>query len=139
MSFLFGKKKAAQNAPVPPASRDGHTSGGSNSSIPTVNGLKSNKGPATTQSPTPGSSVNNSIDSAGGAATPSPEHGPEQRGGPEPEVQVCCLEGFVSGECLHDTWLTEISLRSTVLDLESMALLRLTPTRLLCIHGLNDD
>lgn len=70
MAFLFGKKK--QSHPGAPASRDGvHTSSGSNSSIPTINGLKEKPvGGAVLASA--GSSVSNS---AGGGATPSPDHG----------------------------------------------------------------
>ena len=90
MSFLFGKKKETKGAGAPPASRDGNIAVGANSSIPTANGVKGReRGPSTTQSPTPGSSVDNSVNSAGGAHTPSPEHGPEQRGGPGQELQVC--------------------------------------------------
>lgn len=82
MSFLFGKKKQAQNA-LPPATRESPTSG---SSVPSVNGVKGNdRGPATTQTPTPGSSLNNSINSISGAHTANPEHGHAQdsRGAPE--------------------------------------------------------
>ena len=90
MSFLFGKKKETKTAGAPPASRDGIPTGGTNTTITAANGLKGReRGPSTTQSPTPGSSVDNSVNSAGGAHTPSPDHGPDQRGGPGQELQVC--------------------------------------------------
>jgi hypothetical protein len=103
MSFLFGKKKSAQNA-LPPATRDIHTPGGS--SIPTANGVKpKDRVAAVSQTSTPGSSINNSIHSIGrGAHTPSPDqgqgqgqgqgpgptlgHGYEQRGGQEKENEM---------------------------------------------------
>ena len=90
MSFLFGKKKETKGAGAPPASRDGNTAGAANSSIPTANGVKGReRGPSTTQSPTPGGSLDNSINSGGGAHTPSPEQGLDQRGGPGQELPVC--------------------------------------------------
>ena len=96
MSFLFGKKKETKATGAPPAPRDGNSAGGANSSVPAANGPKGReRGPSTTQSPTPGSSVDTSVSSAGGAHTPSPEHGPEQRGGPGQEVQVCPALGIL--------------------------------------------
>lgn len=109
MSFLFGKKKQAHN-PLPPATRETHTSGGitssgsTSSSIPTANGFKGKeRGPGGAQSPppgpppgslpgpTPGSSVNTSNTSRSEAHTPSPDHGLDQRGGLEKDVPVCSL------------------------------------------------
>lgn len=86
MSFLFGKKKQTHN-PLPPATRDTHTPGGS--SISTTNGIKSKeRGPSAAQTSTPGSSINNSITSVGGTHTPSPDHGIDKRGGPEQDRSV---------------------------------------------------
>ncbi|KAI4284968.1 MAG: hypothetical protein L6R38_001035 [Xanthoria sp. 2 TBL-2021] len=81
MSFLFGKKSKQPPAGLPPATRDVHTSGGSRgpSGQQQPNGVNP-KG----QTPTPERSVNNSI---GGANTPSPEHGPDQRGALDQESQ----------------------------------------------------
>ncbi|CAO1600124.1 Negative regulator of mitotic exit [Xanthoria calcicola] len=81
MSFLFGKKSKQPPASLPPATRDVHTSGGSRgpSGQQQPNGVNL-KG----QTPTPERSVNNSI---GGANTPSPEHGPDQRGALDQESQ----------------------------------------------------
>lgn len=90
MSFLFGKKKETKTVGGVPSSRDGPPAGAAASSIPTTNGLKGReRGPSTTQSPTPGSSIDNSVNSVGETLTPSPEHGPDQRGGPGQELQVC--------------------------------------------------
>ncbi|KAL9004384.1 MAG: hypothetical protein Q9188_002800 [Gyalolechia gomerana] len=81
MSFLFGRKNKQPQAALPPATRDVHTSGGSRSASgqQQPNGVMS-KGPA----PTPGSSVSNSI---GGANTPSPEQGPDQRSAMDQDLQ----------------------------------------------------
>ena len=90
MSFLFGKKKDTKPAGALPASRDGNPTAGTNTTAAAANNLKSReRGPNTAQSPTPGSSVDNSINSAGGAHTPSPEQGADQRGGTGQEMQVC--------------------------------------------------
>ncbi|MCJ1390979.1 Negative regulator of mitotic exit [Xylographa bjoerkii] len=74
MSFLgFGKKKGPSQIATSGV-REIHPSGGSSASIPTVNGLKEkDKQSGSAQDITPGSSVNNSLNSLGGA--PSPEHG----------------------------------------------------------------
>lgn len=94
MSFLFGKKKQPQPPALPPASRDTHTPGGSSTGAPTANGAKDKDKPgARTQTPTPGSSVNNSINSLGGAATPSPEQNLGARGGAEQDLQVRTVHG----------------------------------------------
>lgn len=90
MSFLFGKKKETKTVGGAPSSRDGPPAGGASSAIPTTNGMKGrDRGPSTTQSPTPGSSIDNPVNSVGRAHTPSSEHGPDQRGGPGQELQVC--------------------------------------------------
>ncbi|OCL08257.1 cell polarity protein-like protein [Glonium stellatum] len=79
MSFLFGKSKKHQYAALPAATRDITSSHGQGSLIPTTNGLggrdpeKARGGPPT-QTPTPGSSVNNSLNSLQGPGnTSSPE------------------------------------------------------------------
>lgn len=88
MAFLFKSKKQQSNNAVPPPNRDIHTSEGPKSSIPTVNGFKDQEragGPVQT---TPSSSVNNSLNSLGGADTPSPEHGSGSKDRPEQDSQV---------------------------------------------------
>lgn len=98
MSFLFGKKKQVLN-PLPPASRETHTAGGTSttSSIPKANGTKSKeRGAGGVQSPpppeaTPSSSVNNSVNSISGPHTPSPDHKQDQRGGLDQDIPVCSL------------------------------------------------
>ncbi|KAL8686912.1 MAG: hypothetical protein Q9218_006773 [Villophora microphyllina] len=86
MSFLFGKKSKQPPNALPPATRDVHTSGGTRSASAQQqqpNGVTT-KGPTPTgPTPTPGSSVSHSI---GGANTPSPEHGQDQRGAEEQDV-----------------------------------------------------
>ncbi|KAL8715662.1 MAG: hypothetical protein Q9225_006338 [Loekoesia sp. 1 TL-2023] len=81
MSFLFGRKTKQPQTALPPATRDVHTPGGSRSTSAQQqpNGVTSKA-----QTPTPGSSVYNS---AGGANTPSPEQGSEQRGGQDQDLQ----------------------------------------------------
>ncbi|MCJ1431605.1 Negative regulator of mitotic exit [Xylographa pallens] len=76
MSFLgFGKKKGSSQVATSGV-REIHPSSGSSASIPTVNGLKEkDKQSGGVQDITPGSSVNNSLNSLGAAPTPSPEHG----------------------------------------------------------------
>ena len=100
MSFLFGKKKQQPPTALPPASRDIHTAGGTSTTAPTVNGAKDKDKPgARKQTPTPGSSVNNSMNSLGGAATPSPEQNLGARGGVEQDLQVrtdCNPDGSTS-------------------------------------------
>ena len=87
MAFLFGKKK--QSHPAAPASRDGvHTSSGSNSSIPTINGLKE-KPAGSAIGASPGGSVSNSV---GGGATPSPDNGRQSEG----DGQVRMTPNFVN-------------------------------------------
>ena len=159
MSFLFGKKKETKGVGVPPASRDGNVASGANSSIPTANGMKGReRGPGTTQSPTPGSSVDNSINSGGGAHTPSPEQGLEQRGGPAQEQPVChtVRESRPTSYCSFYAFRTSnykspvnsglgrrfaniICPRSMALDLASMVLRHQMSTLRRCILGHNDD
>ncbi|KAL8838292.1 MAG: hypothetical protein Q9170_002189 [Blastenia crenularia] len=81
MSFLFGRKSKQTPGALPPATRDVHTSGGSRSASAQQqpNGVTA-KGPT----PTPGSSVSNSI---GGPNTPSPEQGADQRPSQDQESQ----------------------------------------------------
>ena len=76
MSFLgFGKKKGSSQVATSGV-REIHPSSGSSASIPTVNGLKEkDKSSGGVPDITPGSSVNNSLNSLGAAPTPSPEHG----------------------------------------------------------------
>lgn len=82
MSFLFGRKNKQTPAGLPPATRDVHTSGGTRSASgpQNPNGVRS-KDPT----PTPGSNVSNSV---GGANTPSPDQGVEQRGASDGDMQV---------------------------------------------------
>jgi hypothetical protein len=66
MAFLFKSKKHQSN--IPPAARDIHTSDGSSpSSRPAANGFPSG------QTPTPTSSINNSLNSLGGGGANSPD------------------------------------------------------------------
>lgn len=89
MSFLFGKKKQQPPTALPPASRDTHTPGGTSTIASTTNGAKDkDRLGVRTQTPTPGSSVNNSMNSLGGGATPSPEQNLGARGGGEQDLQV---------------------------------------------------
>ena len=80
MAFLFKSKKNADKAQ---AAKDGGPNGvaGSQSSLQMANGRMNEKGPAQ-QSSTPGSSVNNSMNSLQGGTTaaPSPEHANSRRG-----------------------------------------------------------
>ena len=77
MSFLFGKKK-----PLPHAAASGPH-------VPAVSAAREKaKSPHTAPITTPDSSINNSLNSLGGGATPSPEHGGAPRGGPEQDSQV---------------------------------------------------
>ena len=94
MAFLFKSKKSQSNNALPPANRDIHTSEGPKSSIPTVNGFKDKDkagGPVQT---TPSSSVNNSLNSLGGAGTPSPDNGSGPRERTEQDSQVSWSDVF---------------------------------------------
>jgi hypothetical protein len=74
MAFLFKSKKHQSN--IPAAARDIHTSDGSSaSSRPMANGFSS------AQSPTPSSSVNNSLNSLGGGGANSPDQQQQQWAG----------------------------------------------------------
>ncbi|KAI9708917.1 MAG: Negative regulator of mitotic exit [Bogoriella megaspora] len=74
MAFLF-KSKKHQNTGLPPASRNITSSDGPGSQIPVANGFSGGeKSRGLQYTPTPGSSVNNSLNSVGGNAnTPSPD------------------------------------------------------------------
>ena len=80
MAFLFKSKKNADKAQ---AAKDGSPNGvaGSQSSLQSANGRMNEKS-AVQQSSTPGSSVNNSLNSlqGGSTATPSPEQVNGRRG-----------------------------------------------------------
>ncbi|PYH95560.1 hypothetical protein BO71DRAFT_200839 [Aspergillus ellipticus CBS 707.79] len=74
MAFLFKSKKHQQNASVPPAARNAHSSEGSQSSNPppaavVPNGAKERDG-GPSQTPTPSSSYNNSLNSVNSANSP---------------------------------------------------------------------
>lgn len=73
MAFLFKSKKNQQGAGLPPAARNIHTSEGTISEKPPglTNGEKQREGGAV-QSPTPSSSVNNSLSSVTGTSSPDP-------------------------------------------------------------------
>ncbi|CAN9178146.1 unnamed protein product [Alternaria alternata] len=82
MSFLFGKKSKQQaNNALPPATRDITSSGGQGQPPPAVNGsgsreIEKTRGGPQSQTPTPGGSVNNSLNSlqnVGNAPTPEPK------------------------------------------------------------------
>lgn len=137
MSFLFGKKSKQPPASLPPATRDVHTSGGSRgpSGQQQPNGVNL-KG----QTPTPERSVNNSI---GGANTPSPEHGPDQRGALDQESQVSGCRRHQAPMRLapkaYGMTLTS-SQSSMALDLPSLdPLLQSAQTMLHLILGRNGD
>lgn len=77
MSFLFKSKQKNPNPNALPAasrdirSSDGTTANSSSSQIPTLNGVVNGVNGAKPQSPTPGTSVNNSMSSlAGNDSTP---------------------------------------------------------------------
>ncbi|KAF1838492.1 cell polarity protein-like protein [Decorospora gaudefroyi] len=81
MSFLFGKKSKQQANALPPATRDISSSHGQAQPSAAVNGagvrdVEKARGGPQTQTPTPGSSVNNSLSSLqnpGNATTPEPK------------------------------------------------------------------
>ncbi|KAL9065896.1 MAG: hypothetical protein Q9157_007323 [Trypethelium eluteriae] len=79
MAFLF-KSKKNQNPALPPATRNITSSDGPGSQIPVANGFSGGDKSRMQYTPTPGSSVNNSLNSVGGNAnTPSPESKTLQR------------------------------------------------------------
>ncbi|KAF2839079.1 hypothetical protein M501DRAFT_1057378 [Patellaria atrata CBS 101060] len=91
MSFLF-KSKKHQHSALPAASRDLSSAHGHTSQIPTVNGFAGRgdavSSPAPNQTPTPGSSVNNSLNSLQGAlGTASPDPTKGLRGRADSELQ----------------------------------------------------
>ncbi|KAI9819132.1 MAG: Negative regulator of mitotic exit [Pycnora praestabilis] len=98
MAFLF-KSKKGQNSALPPTTRDIHSPGGTSPSAPNINGVSSirekERERANNQTPTPGSSVNNSLNSLSnekgwnekGNGTPSPEQ-KNLRERPDHDVQA---------------------------------------------------
>lgn len=96
MSFLFGKKSKQQaNNALPPATRDITSSGGQGQPPPPVNGsgsreIEKTRGGPQSQTPTPGGSVNNSLNSlqnVGNAPTPEPKALREKA---DTSIQVRC-------------------------------------------------
>jgi len=79
MSFLFGKKSKQQSNTLPPATREITSSHGPGQPPPAVNGtgsreLEKPRGGPPSQTPTPGTSVNNSLSSLQNPANaPTPE------------------------------------------------------------------
>ena len=162
MSFLFGKKKQTHN-PLPPATRETHTSGGTGttSSIPTANGTRGkDRGPGGAQSPPPGpqpgflpgpasgSNVNSSLNSISEGKTPSPDHGLDQRGGMEQDASVCTLisiemrcctrsEAFASSTWLYMGLLTN-GIACSLLGQAQTELVHWTGALPRFIHGPND-
>lgn len=95
MAFLFKSKKNADKAQ---AAKDGPTGiAGSQSSLQSSNGRLNEKG-AVQQTSTPGSSVNNSMNSlqGGSTATPSPEQINGRRGPPIEQAQAQDLPVSIS-------------------------------------------
>lgn len=86
MAFLFKSKKNQPPATgLPQATRNIHTSEGTGSEkSPSLNGEMLREG-GFMQSPTPSGSVNNSLNSMTGAASPDPIR-PRQRADSEPQV-----------------------------------------------------
>ncbi|KAJ5933394.1 hypothetical protein N7454_005723 [Penicillium verhagenii] len=72
MAFLFKSKKHQQGGPLPPATRNVHTSEGAPSNGPSAmtNGVKGEG--SLSQTPTPSSSYNNSLNSAASPTSPDP-------------------------------------------------------------------
>lgn len=88
MSFLFGKKKPPPQGAAP-APRDTHSANASSATVHTGNGSREKeRSPGAGHNTTPGSSINNSLNSLEKGPTPSPEHGSGNRGGSEPDGQV---------------------------------------------------
>jgi hypothetical protein len=77
MSFLFGKSKKSQNTGLPAATRNITSSHGQGSSIPVANGSfngADEKARGQVNTPTPGGSANNSLNSLqGGIGGAAPE------------------------------------------------------------------
>ena len=100
MAFLF-KSKKNQNNTLPQANRDVHTSEGSKPAAPTVNGIKEKDKAGAPVQTTPSSSVNNSLNSLGGAGTPSPDHGSGMRDKTEQDSQVSSCKSTFRGAISH--------------------------------------
>jgi hypothetical protein len=87
MAFLFKSKKNQQGAALPPATRNVHTSEGAPSNGPSAmtNGVKGEG--SFSQTPTPSSSYNNSLNSAASPTSPDPVR-PRQRAESESQVSL---------------------------------------------------
>ncbi|KAJ5805479.1 uncharacterized protein N7503_003081 [Penicillium pulvis] len=85
MAFLFKSKKNHQGGALPPATRNVHTSEGAPSNGPSAmtNGVKEG---SFSQTPTPSSSYNNSLNSAASPTSPDPVR-PRQRAESESQTQ----------------------------------------------------
>jgi len=99
MSFLFGKKNKGS---ISSTTKD--TPGGPNNSAPNLNGGRDKeKTSVDLKNPTPGSSVNNSVNSVGGGENgTSPEYG--VRGGQEQDAQVCQIHFLARFGCFYCWW-----------------------------------
>lgn len=86
MAFLFKSKKNQQGGALPPATRNVHTSEGAPSNGPSAmtNGVKEG---SFSQTPTPSSSYNNSLNSAASPTSPDPVR-PRQRAESESQVSL---------------------------------------------------
>ncbi|KAJ5703449.1 hypothetical protein N7493_011838 [Penicillium malachiteum] len=84
MAFLFKSKKNQQGTALPSATRNIHTSEGAPSGNAPVNGAKVDG--SFSQTPTPSSSYNNSLNSAASPSSPDPVR-PRQRAESESQVQ----------------------------------------------------
>jgi hypothetical protein len=131
MSFLFGKSKKHQNTALPAATRDISSSHGQGSLIPTANGLggrdpeKARGGPPT-QTPTPGSSVNNSLNSLQAPTNTSSPEPKTLRERSDSELHVslfplghsCCqIEAYMSKSgCRGTLQPSRLILRSRILE-----------------------
>lgn len=96
MAFLFKSKKNQPGTALPPATRNVHTSEGapSSGSPPIANGVKT-EGNAFSQTPTPSSSYNNSLNSA---ASPTSPDAVKMRQRAESESQVSRLSAVLAPE-----------------------------------------
>ncbi len=90
MSFLFKSKKHQSTNPLPPATRNIHTSEGTN---PTsgLNGIREKDGERFNQSPTLGGTVNNSLSSLGGTTVTSDHQWQRQRERADSDNQVSTI------------------------------------------------
>ena len=92
MAFLF-KSKKSQGTALPPATRNIHTSEGTTSASPSA--LNANR--EKDQTPTPSSSVNNSLNSLAAENTARPEQQWQrrERADSEPQVDRTVLDPFI--------------------------------------------